>query len=88
MRYVCACVCLFFTSNAVLASHCPHGQIYRVHLYECVDVHSSLARAYVRRVAMVHKEPPLEPIIVNPDSIFPPETIYELNKELEKLHSR
>jgi hypothetical protein len=29
------------------ASHCPHGQIYRIHLDECVSIKSALARAYV-----------------------------------------
>lgn len=31
------------------AYHCPLGQIYRIHLYECVGVNSTLARAYVGR---------------------------------------
>jgi hypothetical protein len=29
------------------AAHCPHGQIYRIHLDECVSIRSALARAYV-----------------------------------------
>lgn len=34
-------------AGAAQAAHCPHGQIYRVHLDECVSIKSSLARAYV-----------------------------------------
>jgi hypothetical protein len=33
------------------AAQCPYGQIYRVHLDECVSARSALATAYVRPVA-------------------------------------
>ena len=39
---------LVFMSPAE-AARCPYGQILRVHLNECVSVHSVLARAYVGR---------------------------------------
>jgi hypothetical protein len=32
------------------AAQCPYGQIYRVHLDECVGIRSALARAYVQPV--------------------------------------
>ena len=93
MRYALVGAFVLLTGSASAAYHCPYGQIYRVHLDECVGVHSALARAYVKRPIhiLVHKidvEPPLDPIIVNPDSIFPPEAIHELNKQLDKLHSQ
>jgi hypothetical protein len=31
------------------AARCPHGQILRVHLNQCVSIHSKLAYAYVGR---------------------------------------
>jgi hypothetical protein len=63
-------------AGSAQAAHCPHGQIYRIHLDECVSIKSALARAYVadnRHWRMfdtapekprVHKDPPPQvPII-------------------------
>jgi hypothetical protein len=36
------------TVTPASAAQCPYGQIYRVHLDECVDARSTLARAYVQ----------------------------------------
>jgi hypothetical protein len=36
-------------SSPTAAAHCSHGQIYRVHLRQCVSINSTLARGYVRR---------------------------------------
>jgi hypothetical protein len=49
-------------TTPALAAHCPHGQLYRVHLDQCVDLHSRLALAYVawRALAPVRR-PDLPP---------------------------
>jgi hypothetical protein len=82
------------------AAHCPYGQIYRVHLDECVSWHSALARAYVGRKIYVPKLPiKRETIIIpatvhvdlptpEPVSIYPPEIIYRLQKALDALHQQ
>ena len=35
-------------ASARLAWPCPHGQLFRVHLRQCVDLHSKLAWAFER----------------------------------------
>ena len=39
-----------FAATPTSAAQCPYGQIYRVHLDECVGIRSALARAYVQPV--------------------------------------
>jgi hypothetical protein len=36
-------------ASPALAARCPHGQLYRVHLDECVSLSSALARPYLGR---------------------------------------
>jgi hypothetical protein len=44
------------------AAHCPQGQLYRVRLHECVDLHSRLALAYERPPPRpAPKRPPARP---------------------------
>ena len=38
------------------AAPCPHGQLLRVHLHQCVDLHSRLAMAYIKPVS-ARREP-------------------------------
>lgn len=83
-------------TTPTMAARCPYGQIYRVHLDECVSWHSKLAIAYVGRhfhlPAFKHKiykpiivpvaDPPPLPVV---ESIYPPEVIYKLQQELKTL---
>lgn len=75
------------------AAHCPYGQIYRVHLGECVDHNSILARAYVGKsihIPKLKREPVIIPAVVQPDplpveDIYPPEIMFKLRQGLDKL---
>jgi hypothetical protein len=53
---------LALTSSPAIAGHCPLGQLWRVHLEQCVDITSSLAKPYVQhraaRVRFAEVEPP------------------------------
>jgi hypothetical protein len=40
---------MVMSSPAALAWTCPHGQLYRVHLRQCVSLGSALARPYEGR---------------------------------------
>jgi hypothetical protein len=42
------CAIMALASTPATAAHCPFGEIWRVHLNQCVDIGSALARAYVR----------------------------------------
>jgi hypothetical protein len=43
-----ASVLAMLISSPASAAHCAQGEIWRVHLDQCVDIGSALARAYVR----------------------------------------
>jgi len=43
------------------AAHCPPGQIYRVHLNECVVAQTSFARPYVHAPHRLHRPTRLRP---------------------------
>ncbi len=40
-------IAVFIAASPALAARCPHGQLYRVHLDECVSLSSPLARPYL-----------------------------------------
>ena len=40
-------IAALIAASPVLAARCPHGQLYRVHLDECVSLSSPLARPYL-----------------------------------------
>lgn len=67
---------LLFLNTPALAYRCPYGQIYRVHLDQCVDIHSKLAVAYVSRPVhislrkLIIDAAPVAPAIVKPDDLY------------------
>lgn len=59
---------LALAASPALAAHCPHGQLWRVHLDKCVPLGSTLALAYAPAHAQRIKielptevEPPIKP---------------------------
>jgi hypothetical protein len=50
LRASAAVLLLALTATPASAAHCDKGQIWRVHLDQCVDIDSVLARAYVHQV--------------------------------------
>ena len=40
-------IAALIAASPALAARCPHGQLYRAHLDECVSLSSSLARPYL-----------------------------------------
>jgi hypothetical protein len=61
------------------AAHCPYGQIWRIHLGECLSWHDARARAYAtvgvtRRWRLLPLAPVTPPIRIDPP---PPEPIVD-----------
>jgi hypothetical protein len=60
---------LALVASPAIAAHCPHGQLWRVHIDKCVSLSSPAAIAYVplphpQRIKIVlpdDPEPPLRP---------------------------
>jgi hypothetical protein len=51
------CVIMALASTPATAAHCAQGEIWRVHLDQCVDIGSVLARAYVRPPHRIVRSP-------------------------------
>ena len=47
MKRAAVVAAALIAAQPATAAHCPQGQIYRVHLDECVGARSALARGYV-----------------------------------------
>jgi hypothetical protein len=83
MKAILAAVAVALATPAI-AARCPHGQILRVSLTKCVDVHSKLAAGYVH-VSRAHTRvvislPPARPLIND--------GVYYLPVEAEVLRER
>ena len=68
MRQVIA-LSLALAASPALAAHCPHGQLWRIHLGKCVSLSSPAALAYQspthwlrQRIAITLPEPPEPPL--------------------------
>jgi hypothetical protein len=45
-------IAALIAASPALAARCPHGQLYRVHLDECVSLSSPLARPYLAAISL------------------------------------
>jgi hypothetical protein len=75
-------------ASSAQAAHCPHGQIYRVHLTECVSIKSALARAYVadnRHWRMFDKTPPKPRVQKDPPPRIPIVPVFPLTVPQDPL---
>jgi hypothetical protein len=48
-------IAALIAASPALAARCPHGQLYRVHLDECVSLSSPLARLYLGGMEFAEK---------------------------------
>lgn len=62
MRQVIA-LSLILAVSPASAAHCPHGQLWRVHLDKCVPLGSTLALAYAPARIKIRLPPEVEPPI-------------------------
>ena len=69
-------IAALIAASPAFAARCPHGQLYRVHLDECVSLTSPLARPYVHTANFGKKidKPPEDrpPVAVEPLAADPP----------------
>ena len=50
MRRAAFVAASLIAAQPATAAHCPHGEIYRIHLDQCVGIESALARPYVHLI--------------------------------------
>jgi hypothetical protein len=66
-----AIVAALAAAAPAIAAPCPHGQILRVHLRQCVDIHSRLALAYIKPVSTWREPPAIAPDPPPPERPIP-----------------
>jgi hypothetical protein len=76
---------LALVASPAFASHCPHGQLWRVHMDKCVSLSSPAALAYQspshwvnQRIAVTLPEPPEPPL--RPEEI--PSTVPDVDPDI------
>jgi hypothetical protein len=70
-------IAALIAASSALAAGCPHGQLYRVHLDECVSLSSPLARPYLAVISLLKNRANEETTVGPPAADPPPDEVDE-----------